>query len=44
MWKWVLVYSIETEFYFNIHFGPMYIDFDEYPPYTGRNSEMFEKC
>ena len=23
-------------------FGPMYIDFDEYPRYIGRNSEMFE--
>ena len=23
--------------------GPMYIDFDEYPPYSGRNSEIFEK-
>ena len=25
------------------YFGPMYIDFDEYPPYSGRNSEIFEK-
>ena len=24
-------------------FGPMYIDFDEYPRYSGRNSEIFEK-
>ena len=24
-------------------FGPRYIDFDEYPRYSGRNSEMFEK-
>ena len=24
-------------------FGPMYIDFDEYPPYSGRISEIFEK-
>ena len=24
-------------------FGPIYIDFEEYPPYSGRNSEMFEK-
>ena len=24
-------------------FGPMYIDFDEYPCYSGRNSEIFEK-
>ena len=24
-------------------FGPMYIDFDEYPCYSGRNSENFEK-
>ena len=24
-------------------FGPMYIDFDEYPPYSGKNSENFEK-
>ena len=26
-----------------IFFGPMYIDFDEYPRYRGRNSETFEK-
>ena len=26
------------------HFGPIYIDFDDYPPYSGRNSESFEKC
>ena len=25
------------------HFGPMYIDFDEYPHYSGRNSAIFEK-
>ena len=25
-------------------FGPMYIDFDEYPRYSGRNAEIFEKC
>ena len=25
------------------HFGPMYIDFDEYPHYSGRISEIFEK-
>ena len=25
------------------HFGPTYIDFDEYPSYCGRNSESFEK-
>ena len=24
-------------------FGPIYIDFGEYPRYSGRNSEMFEK-
>ena len=24
------------------YFGPMYIDFDEYPPYSGRNFENFE--
>ena len=24
-------------------FGPMYIDFDEYPRYSGRNSEIIEK-
>ena len=24
-------------------FGPMYIDFGEYPRYSGRNSEIFEK-
>ena len=24
-------------------FGLMYIDFDEYPHYSGRNCEMFEK-
>ena len=24
-------------------FGPIYIDFDEYRRYRGRNSEMFEK-
>ena len=24
-------------------FGPMYIDFDEYPCYSGSNSEIFEK-
>ena len=24
-------------------FGPMYIDFDEYPRYSGGNSEIFEK-
>ena len=24
-------------------FGPMYIDFDEYPHYSGRNSAIFEK-
>ena len=23
--------------------GPMYIDFDKYPPYSGRISEIFEK-
>ena len=23
-------------------FGPMYIDFDEYPRYSGRNSEIFK--
>ena len=27
-----------------IHFGPMYIDFGEYPRYSGRISEIFEKC
>ena len=25
------------------HFRPMYIDFDEYPPYSGRIYEIFEK-
>ena len=25
-------------------FGPMFIDFDEYPQYSGRESIMFEKC
>ena len=25
------------------HLGPLYIDFDEYPPYSGRISEKFEK-
>ena len=25
-------------------FGPIYIDFDEYPPYSVRISEFFEKC
>ena len=25
-------------------FGPMYIDFDEYPRYSGRKSKIFEKC
>ena len=25
------------------HFGPTYIDFDEYPSYCGRNSEIFEE-
>ena len=25
------------------HFGPMYIYFDEYPPYSGKISEIFEK-
>ena len=25
------------------HFGPMYIDFDEYPCYSGRISTIFEK-
>ena len=25
------------------HFGPIYIDFGEYPPYSGRISEIFEK-
>ena len=24
-------------------FGPMYVDFDEYPPYSGRIFENFEK-
>ena len=24
------------------HFGPMYIGFDEYPPYSGSISEFFE--
>ena len=24
------------------YFGPIYIDFDEYPCYSGRNSEIFE--
>ena len=26
------------------YFGPMYIDFYEYPPYSGRISKSFEKC
>ena len=26
------------------HFGPMYIDFDAYPSYSGKNSEIFERC
>ena len=25
------------------HFGPMYIDFDEYPPYSSRISEFLKK-
>ena len=25
------------------HCGPAYIDFDENPPYSGRNSKCFEK-
>ena len=25
------------------YFRPVYIDFDEYPPYSGRISEIFEK-
>ena len=25
------------------HFGPMYIGFDEYPPYSGRISDFFWK-
>ena len=26
------------------HIGPMYIDFYEYPPYSSRISEIYEKC
>ena len=25
------------------YFGPMYIDFDDYPHYSGRTSAIFEK-
>ena len=26
------------------HFGPMYINFDDHSPYSGRIYEIFEKC
>ena len=34
----------QKENYPLINFLPMYIDFDEYPHYSGRNTEIFEKC
>ena len=32
-----------TKFSIDRIFSPMYIDFDEYPHYSGRNSGIFEK-
>ena len=46
------IIDLGTESFFTQHkdsflliryFGPMYSDFDEYPCFSGRNNEMFEK-
>ena len=41
--KGVFVYSPERKLSIDKHFGPMHIDYDDYPPYSGRIPENFEK-
>ena len=43
IWKRTLIYTTERKLSIDKCFGPMFIDFDEYPHYSGRESIIFEK-